>query len=154
MVVNPEISSGLPLPDKNRFPTPGSRPERYSTPATAASDVAFNPYYERDARRAYPKTSVVTQETISGLLIASPALQSVASGAETAVIKAEAAPLTEVLEKLPVGRAFVGGGIETASKDGMPPSPPPFRVGGKWVPKPGQEIPHAPFSYFPMVGVN
>lgn len=33
-VVNPEISSGLPLPDIHRFPPPGSRPEKYSTPAT------------------------------------------------------------------------------------------------------------------------
>jgi hypothetical protein len=34
VVVNPEISSGLPLPDKNRYPQPGSRPEKYATPAT------------------------------------------------------------------------------------------------------------------------
>lgn len=34
IVVNPEISSGLPLQDKNRYPQPGSRPEIYSTPAT------------------------------------------------------------------------------------------------------------------------
>lgn len=34
VVVNPEISSGLPLPAINRMPPPGSRPERYATPAT------------------------------------------------------------------------------------------------------------------------
>ena len=34
VVVNKEISSGLPLPDKNRYPQPGSRLEKYSTPAT------------------------------------------------------------------------------------------------------------------------
>ena len=34
VVVSPEISSGLPLPDKNRYPQPGSRPEKYATPAT------------------------------------------------------------------------------------------------------------------------
>ena len=33
-VVNPEISSGLPIPSLNRYPQPGSRPEKYSTPAT------------------------------------------------------------------------------------------------------------------------
>jgi hypothetical protein len=33
-VINPEISTGLPLPNQNRYPQPGSRPERYSTPAT------------------------------------------------------------------------------------------------------------------------
>lgn len=34
IVVNPEISSGLPLAAVNRRPTPASRPEKYSTPAT------------------------------------------------------------------------------------------------------------------------
>lgn len=32
--VSPYISSGLPLQDQNRYPQPGSRPEKYSTPAT------------------------------------------------------------------------------------------------------------------------
>lgn len=41
--MNPEISSGLPLPLKNRYPPPASRPELYEMPATKASDVAFNP---------------------------------------------------------------------------------------------------------------
>lgn len=43
VVVNPEISSGLPLPDNHRYPQPGSRTERYATPATQSSDIAFNP---------------------------------------------------------------------------------------------------------------
>lgn len=34
VVINPDISSGLPLPDVNRYPQPGSRPEKYATPAT------------------------------------------------------------------------------------------------------------------------
>jgi hypothetical protein len=34
IVVNPEISSGLPIAGINRYPPPGSRPEKYSTPAT------------------------------------------------------------------------------------------------------------------------
>lgn len=33
-VVNPEISTGLPIPSLNRYPQPASRPEQYSTPAT------------------------------------------------------------------------------------------------------------------------
>ena len=41
--VNPEISSGLPIPEMNRNPAPASRPELYATPATEASDIAFNP---------------------------------------------------------------------------------------------------------------
>ena len=34
VAVDPAISSGLPLPALNRQPPPGSRPEKYSTPAT------------------------------------------------------------------------------------------------------------------------
>ena len=34
VVVNPEISSGIPLAGVNRWPQPGSRPEKYSSPAT------------------------------------------------------------------------------------------------------------------------
>lgn len=40
VVVNPEISSGLPIPDLNRYPQPGSRPEKYSTPATKGAHKA------------------------------------------------------------------------------------------------------------------
>jgi hypothetical protein len=49
--VNPEISSGLPIPALNRYPQPASRPERYSTPATKASDPAFNPVSSRVQRQ-------------------------------------------------------------------------------------------------------
>jgi hypothetical protein len=34
VVINPEISSGIPLAGIYRWPQPGSRPERYSSPAT------------------------------------------------------------------------------------------------------------------------
>lgn len=89
VAVDPAISSGLPLPTVNRQPPPGSRPEKYSTPATKgishhlpsyfplmtthvhcpASDPAQNPYWKRDVRRAYPQLSVVTQSELSTLLI-------------------------------------------------------------------------------------
>ncbi|GMK54503.1 hypothetical protein CspeluHIS016_0110890 [Cutaneotrichosporon spelunceum] len=162
VVVNPLISSGLPLQDKNRYPTPASRPERYSTPASAASDVAFNQYYNRDVRRAYPKTSVVTQAELSALLISAPALRGVSEASEgvdtassdTSVVTAENAPaLTHVIEQLPTGRSFVGGGIETAAHEGLPPTPPGSRPGGgKWIPKAGLAIPCQPNTYFPIEG--
>lgn len=41
VVVNPEISSGLPIQGINRYPPPGSRPERYSTPATKGTLVLW-----------------------------------------------------------------------------------------------------------------
>lgn len=34
VVVNPDISSGIPIAGINRYPPPGSRPEQYATPAT------------------------------------------------------------------------------------------------------------------------
>jgi hypothetical protein len=34
VVVSPDISSGLPIQAVHRWPPPGSRPERYTTPAT------------------------------------------------------------------------------------------------------------------------
>ncbi|KAF7315707.1 RRM domain-containing protein [Mycena indigotica] len=77
--VNSEISTGLPLPSIHRFPPPASRPEKYSTPATKASDPAQNPYWKRDVRRAYPQLSVVTQSELSALLIEHSAAQAVAA---------------------------------------------------------------------------
>ncbi|WWC66522.1 uncharacterized protein I206_100425 [Kwoniella pini CBS 10737] len=169
--LNPEISSGLPIPTENRYPQPGSRTERYATPSTAASDVAFNPYYKRDVRRAYPQTSFITQTELTSLLLASPTLESLPSP-ETAtevrgdssaispssdsadqtksIVTSSVPSLSSVLEKLPQGKAFTGSGIKTASGtgNGLPPSPP----GAKWKPQRGDEIPHGEYAYFPMIG--
>jgi hypothetical protein len=38
VVVNPEISSGLPIATINRHPQPASRPEKYNTPATKGKE--------------------------------------------------------------------------------------------------------------------
>ena len=65
--VNPEISSGLPIPTLNRFPQPGSRPERYATPATQASDVAFNPV--RTCHRMSSKLTLTVLETRRGFAL-------------------------------------------------------------------------------------
>ncbi|EIW72591.1 hypothetical protein TREMEDRAFT_41844 [Tremella mesenterica DSM 1558] len=171
VVVNPEISSGLPIPELNRYPQPGSRPERYATPATKASDPAFNPYYKRDSRRAYPQTSVITQNHIATLLISSESLQAlpspqtkvettpenasaIAPSSEqptTAVAATPVPSLSEVLTKLP--KAYVGAGLQTGAGEGLPPVPPP-NTAGKWIPKAGGEIPHDPHAYFPMIGYS
>ena len=39
-------------------------------PASRASDIAQNAYWQRDFRRMYPKTEVVTQAELATLLIA------------------------------------------------------------------------------------
>jgi hypothetical protein len=98
---------------------------------------------------------VVTQSELSALLLSAPAVKSIASGSEETAITAETAPaLTSVIDQLPVGRAHVAAGIATAGADGLPPSAPTARAGGKWAPKIGAEIPHPPNSYFPIVGYN
>ncbi|WVQ97372.1 hypothetical protein IAU59_004484 [Kwoniella sp. CBS 9459] len=180
VVINPEISSGLPLPTENRYPQPGSRTERYATPASNASDIAFNPYWKRDARRSYPQTSVITQPQLTSLLLASPVLSSIAAPSSETVTRPDSsaiAPssdssdrdqtivasttsvpsLSSVLEKLPQGKAFTGSGINTASASvdsALPPLPPSSKLGGKWVPQKGEEIPHGEHAYFPMIGYN
>lgn len=69
---NPEISSGIPSIESNRWPQPGSRPERPSTPPSAASDPAGNLYHNRDFRRKYPKLEMITQKDLTTLLLSSP----------------------------------------------------------------------------------
>jgi len=121
-------------------------------------------------RRAYPQTSFITQEHLSTLLLASPAVSSLpapetkletpqnasaispsAENAPVAVAASEVPALSTVLEHLPVGKAFIGGGLQTASEgSALPPLPP--KIGAKWKPRPGQEIPSDPNAYFPMIG--
>lgn len=69
---NPEISSGIPSIESNRWPQPGSRPERSATPPSAASDPAGNLYHNRDFRRKYPKLEMITQKDLTTLLLSSP----------------------------------------------------------------------------------
>lgn len=124
-------------------------------------------------RRAYPQTSYIGQEELSSLLLSSPSLASIPappvegtntpsntssntpmdpSASQTGIVKADSVPaLSEVLNKLPSGQAFVGGGLTTGQGNGsLPPLPP--RIGAKWVPQPGEDIPSAPDAYFPMIG--
>ncbi len=69
---NPEISSGIPVIETNRWPQPASRPERSATPPSAASDIAGNLYHSRDFRRKYPKVEMITQKDLTTLLLSSP----------------------------------------------------------------------------------
>jgi len=142
-VVNPWISSGLPLPNKHRYPQPASRTEVYATPATKASDPAQNPYWKRDARRQYPQLSVVTQNHLAQLLLASPEAQSAPTSEEpdsSVPAPATTAPeLTSAIATITwAGKAF--------STSNLPPSM-PFK---RWNTKRGEDAPHPPHAYFPM----
>ncbi|KAG9009406.1 hypothetical protein FRB94_012063 [Tulasnella sp. JGI-2019a] len=137
VVVNPDISTGLPLVAVNRNPAPGSRPEKYATPATLASDPAQNPYWKRDVRRAYPRLSVVDQSELAQLLLASPDVQS--SSKEVTAFSGTP-ELTQVISAVASSKpAFSGANL--------PPRPPSI---GKWNPKLEAKAPHDPQAYWPM----
>ncbi|KAJ7497287.1 NUZM, NADH-ubiquinone oxidoreductase 21.3 kDa subunit [Mycena latifolia] len=146
LVVNPEISSGLPLPAINRFPPPASRPEKYSTPATKASDPAQNPYWKRDVRRAYPQLSVVTQSELSLLLIAHSTPQSVAAPTEDKQdVPAEAPKPVDL--SVAISSVTERQKVYTMAK--LPPTLPTPRK--RWVPQLAPDAPHDPHGYFPML---
>jgi hypothetical protein len=73
-----------------------------------------------------------------------------ATQAERAIVTSEVPTLSSVLEKLPEGKGYLGSGLQTGSGSGLPPLPP--KIGKKWVPMPGDEIPSDPHAYFPMIG--
>lgn len=68
--MDPNRSNGIPLNPQYRNPPPGAiPPEDYDDPITLpATDIAENPYFKRDMRRSYPRTSVVSQADVVGLL--------------------------------------------------------------------------------------
>ncbi|KAI1764111.1 21 kDa subunit of NADH dehydrogenase [Hypoxylon sp. FL1150] len=68
--VDPNRSSGIPLNPHFRNPPPGALdPLTYDDPVTVpAGDIADNPYWKRDVRRAYPRLSFVSQADAVALL--------------------------------------------------------------------------------------
>ncbi|ORZ11191.1 hypothetical protein BCR42DRAFT_421735 [Absidia repens] len=97
--VNPLSSNGVPPVGSFRTPAPGSRPEKYVYPKSAASNVSNNYYFQRDARRNYPRLAVYTQQNVAGLLEGAKAPEALPEG-ETAVQHIqEAKPLTQVLNQ-------------------------------------------------------
>jgi hypothetical protein len=60
-----------------RYPSPGANdPLLYDDPVTVpAGDIAENPYWKRDVRRAYPQLSVVRQPDVVALLSVGSAAQ-------------------------------------------------------------------------------
>ncbi|KAF8993670.1 NUZM, NADH-ubiquinone oxidoreductase 21.3 kDa subunit [Cyathus striatus] len=144
VVVNPEISSGLPLPNAHRYPPPASRPEKYSTPATKASDPAQNPYWKRDVRRAYPQLSVVTQSELSSLLIEHSGAQAVSApqGASDVPAATKSVDLSEAIATITTSR-------KVYSESRLPPILPTSYK--RWIPERAPDAPHTPYSYWPML---
>ncbi|KAI0745697.1 21 kDa subunit of NADH dehydrogenase [Earliella scabrosa] len=151
VAVNPEISSGLPIAGVHRYPPPGSRPEKYSTPATKASDPAQNPYWKRDVRRAYPQLSVVTQSELSTLLIDHAKAQQVIAApgeGEKSDVPAEQQGAMDLTQAI----ATITSARKAYSESKLPPTPPlAFK---RWRPERVEDAPHDPHSYFPMILVK
>ncbi|GAA5963988.1 hypothetical protein JCM21900_005858 [Sporobolomyces salmonicolor] len=142
IVVNPESSTGNPLPRDFRTPEPASRPEKFSVPASKASDVAQNPYYMRDFRRAFPKTEVVTQGELAKLLIAQGGFEALPP-----VASAEGSSSTAVTADSPGPSLASLYNTSAAAGSFKPPTPPGPKY--RWAPS-AEPAPHDPNSYFPM----
>ncbi|KAH8202855.1 hypothetical protein TruAng_003018 [Truncatella angustata] len=93
--VDPNRSSGVPLNPFFRTPNPGSNPPLgYDDPVTVpAGDIADNPYWKRDSRRAYPKLSFVSQADAVALLgvgsAATPKQELVGEAGQNALVAAK-----------------------------------------------------------------
>ncbi|GAA5891102.1 hypothetical protein JCM5296_007379 [Sporobolomyces johnsonii] len=138
----PESDTGNPLPRDFRTPEPASRPEKFSVPASQASDVAQNPYYMRDFRRAFPKTEVVTQGELAKLLIAQGGFEALPP-----VASAEGSSSTAVTADSPAPSLASLYNTSAAAGSFKPPTPPGPKY--RWAPS-AEPAPHDPNAYFPM----
>lgn len=133
-------SNGVPLNPYNRNPAPGSNdPLQYDDPVTApAADLADNPYWKRDARRSYPRHSVVGQAQQVALLTvgsaAEPRVELVGEAGAKALVAAEESGRKEG----GLAAHLEDSGAEAAKRvldmtGGLPPLPSGQSLeGGKW----------------------
>ncbi|KAL5612227.1 hypothetical protein BROUX41_000233 [Berkeleyomyces rouxiae] len=137
LAIDPNRSNGVPLNPLNRLPAPGSiDPQAYRDPVTfPAGDIAGNPYWKRDHRRNYPRTSVFSQPHIVSLLTvgsaAAPKTELVGEAGEKALVAAAEQAQGGVA-------AFLKDNSDVAAKDvfvnGLPPTPSGhnLRADGQW----------------------
>lgn len=140
--VDPERSNGVPLNPYFRNPTPGGvDPLAYDDPVTIpAGDIADNPYWKRDARRAYPQLSFVTQGDAVALLsvgsVAAPKQELVGDAGLKQIVavqeEGKAGGLSVFFEKNKDAAVAAKEGLFV---DGLPPLPGGERMrrgDGKW----------------------
>ncbi|KAH8923783.1 hypothetical protein BT69DRAFT_1281149 [Atractiella rhizophila] len=128
VVVNPNSTTGMPLPIANRNPPPASREEHYTPAGTLSSDPAVNPYYARDYRRAYVPVRGVEQEELAKLIVQGdrrvsvppPALPE-AKETETGLVKETSSPS---LAALYASTATPASTESATTKAFLPPVPP------------------------------
>ncbi|CAG8444578.1 12846_t:CDS:2 [Acaulospora morrowiae] len=102
LTVNPETNTGVPLTGIYRTPAPGSQPRDYVRPLTKHSDLAQNYYFNRDARRNYPRLAVYTQQDVAGLITASH-LKSITAGEQES---SESTQITTIPENITLTEAI------------------------------------------------
>ncbi|ESZ97411.1 NADH-ubiquinone oxidoreductase 21.3 kDa subunit [Sclerotinia borealis F-4128] len=128
--VDPTRSNGVPLNAQYRLPPPGSNePFSFIDPVTLpAGDIAENPYWKRDARRNYPRMSVVSQGDVVGLLsvgsqeVPRKELVGEEGGRELKRVEKEGEGGLAVFFR---GEENKGGGraLEVLGRGGLPPTP-------------------------------
>ncbi|KAK7744592.1 hypothetical protein SLS53_003478 [Cytospora paraplurivora] len=137
LAIDPERSNGVPLNPHFRWPTPGGLdPLSYDDPVTVpAGDIADNPYWKRDSRRAYPRLSVVSQSDAVALLTVGnaekPKVELIGEEGSKALVAAEAEGQEKGLAKV-----FEEKGADLAKElfvNGLPPLPSGQSfASGKW----------------------
>ncbi len=135
--IDPNRSSGVPLNPYFRNPAPGE-PHEFHDPVTIpAGDIADNPYWKRDHRRAYPALSVVSQADAVALLTvgsaAQPRVELIGEAGSKALVSAQedgkTAGLAAYLEKSGAAAAKA----VLAETGGLPPLPSGQSLAsGKW----------------------
>ncbi|KAK4032474.1 NADH-ubiquinone oxidoreductase [Parachaetomium inaequale] len=137
--IDPNRSNGVPLNPYNRNPAPGSNdPKQYDDPVTVpAGDIADNPYWKRDARRNYPRHSVVGQAQQVALLTvgsaAAPRVELIGDAGTKALVAAE-----ESGKETGIAGYLENSGVEAAKRvleltGGLPPLPSGQSLAGeKW----------------------
>lgn len=127
----------MPLNPTFRWPTPGGQdPLAYDDPVTVpAGDIADNPYWKRDSRRNYPRSSVVSQADTVALLTVGNAVTPKVELIGEEGSKAIVAATSEGQEKGLAG-LFEEKGANVAKEllvDGLPPLPSGESLkSGKW----------------------
>ncbi|KAI8984204.1 hypothetical protein BDF20DRAFT_858572 [Mycotypha africana] len=139
--VNPLSTDGMPVVGKFRTPAVGSRPEKYTTPKTSASNLSNNYYFNRDTRRNYPRLAVYTQQDVALMIEGAPvraSLPAEKAAEQITTTVEETKPLVELLNSKKL----------TYSAEKLPPTP-RFFPQPKW--KVSEDfIPPNDGSYFPM----
>lgn len=129
LAIDANRSNGVPLNPYNRNPAPGSNdPLEYDDPVTLpAGDIADNPYWKRDARRNYPRLSVVSQaDTVALLTVgsaAAPRVELIGEEGSKALVAAQ-----ESGKEAGLAAYIQNGGVEAAKRvlelsGGLPPLP-------------------------------